>query len=167
MHGEGALAGSGMVYLSKRYCKFILLLIGAVFLGGCTELGDIVVISYSIKSGTVKLADFDGDFIPKETLGASPNCLARRSSIDSNKWMGICVNSDNQKIIVYRAFSNDFKIQENGITKKVLESKDFEEMNKISVGVDAVLNKNKTIFEKENPKYVPFKVLNEEYQFTR
>lgn len=137
------------------------------FLSGCTDLGDIIVIDYKIQGESLSLSDLDGDFLPKESLGKSPYCHTRRSSIDTNKWMGVCFNKSTNKITVYRTFRNKYNIEKKGITKEVLNSSGFEELEKITSGIDSVLKHKKIKFEKFSPKYTPFQKLHEEFKFTR
>lgn len=167
MHWKEFSVGSGMDCLNKNFYKFVSLAIGLTFIGGCTELGDIVVINYSIDSDSIKLEDFNGDFLTKDKLGKSPYCLTRRSVIDSNKWVGICTKPRSKKITIYRVFSNDFRIEKIGITKKILDSKGFEEISQIAISVESILNKKDIKFKRLNPKYIPFKKMSEEYKFTR
>lgn len=150
-----------------RIKMVILVLCGLVFLGGCTELGDLIVFKYKFKGGNVALAELDGNFLSKRNLGKSPYCLTRRSAVDSSKWMGICLRPETQTIAIYRAFSNKFNIQNQGLTNEVLNSEGFEEVSKISDSVDIILNNKGIKFEKSGPEYIPFEILNKEYLFTR
>lgn len=138
-----------------------------VFLEGCTELGDIVAVKFLITNSKIELKDFDGDYLSKEKLGASPHCLTRRSVIDNSKWMGVCLSPDKKEIIVYRAFNNNFEIEKNGITEEVLHSNGYQELSKLSKAVEAVLDSQGVKFKKDEPSYMPFKILNEEFKFTR
>lgn len=138
-----------------------------ILLGGCTELGEIVVVNFSVEGGTVEFKDLDADFLPKDTLGKSPHCHTRRSVIDNNKWMGVCISPNKKKITIYRAFSNSFDIEKKGITKEVLESGGFKEMSNLSEGVEAILNKREVKYKKDEAQYITFSALNEEFEFTR
>ncbi len=145
----------------------LLILLNLGFLTGCTELGDIVAIKYLIGRGSVELNTLDGDFLPKGALGKSQYCHTRRSMLDNNKWLGVCVSPDRHEVVVYKSFGYKFKVDELGITKEFLESKDFAEMAKIAEGVESTLNKSGIIFEKERPKYVPFQSFQKQFEFTR
>lgn len=156
-----------MVSRIKIYKTCFLAVICMIFLEGCTELGDIVAVKFFITNGKIELKDFDGDYISKENLGASPHCLTRRSVIDKSKWMGVCVSPDKKEVVIYRAFNNNFEIEKNGITKEVLDSNGYQELSNLTIAVEAVLDKHDVKFKKSEPNYMPFKILNEELKFTR
>tara|TARA_Y100000768_G_C23989013_1_gene690864 strand:+ start:2291 stop:2749 length:459 start_codon:yes stop_codon:yes gene_type:complete len=152
-----------MVYHIKR----LILLLVMFLLVGCTDLGDILVAEYNLGGEVIQLKDLDVSYLGKERLGNSPHCLTRRSNFERDMWMGVCYDKTKNKIAVYRAFPNKFNIQKNGITRNLVESEDYKDFMKLRSGIEEYLDNRGSSYQKVEPRFIPFREIQANYQFTR
>lgn len=156
-----------MEFLCKRLSRFLLVFFLLVICASCTELGDLIVIKFTITHGKVALKELDQDFLPKKNWGSSPKCLTRRSQVGIRQYIGICIDDNENSILIYRVFELKFHAKERGVTKELLESEGYRELRFISDNVEQYLRSKGIRYVKSDPYYQDFGLVHEKFQLTR
>jgi len=156
-----------MAHRSKKLASLLSAALLLALLPACTELGDLVVVEFTLTRGQVTLQELDQNFLPKKNWGASPKCLARRSQVGMQQYTGICLDSEENIVLIYRAFELKFKAEERGITEELLKSEGYGELKSIADGVEKHLHTKGIKYTRRGPYYQDFEPIHEKFRLTR
>ncbi len=134
---------------------------------GCSEYGDLAAITYKLtNNAAMKLSDFDSTHLPKNELGKSPKCLARRGDAGWKSFVGVCIDASSLEIVIYRNFPSKYKLAKAGVTEKLKASEEYRELMLVAQDLEATLKNKKIEFSKGPAAYIDCEHFVKRFDFT-